>query len=213
MQISPGLPETSSCATRADTPGELQELWNSAKPVPQPHPLCVQSNDLSSAFPEYKPICGSAAASILARNFDPAKPQPSDFRRILTEHLQACDRETRNFAARKLNYVRTLLDSQLPPDVSPREGSYMDFRLPPYRHSERTFSSKCAKTVKWMQDVDHYVVAAYNGSDFDDFDKDDDRGIRFRLDTLSQVCAPSVITLIIGRIVGFCKVCTELLKL
>ncbi len=207
---------------RADTPGELHRHWDSAKPVPQTRPIHVSpvvdpTDPLEAALADHSHIHTLGKIKVIAR----AEAQSnSELRKSVLGYIQECYNDIKTFISKSVESISRTLDDQFRRESNGSSAFYYDsimldsdrgseaglqHRFERSWHSRREFVA-AGVYAGWMAEVDKYVMDMYNEGTSEDMGG---AFLRFRIDALAKVCAYSLATLLIRRLVGFCKVRTK----
>ncbi len=192
---------TQNAPPRADAPGALQKLWNSARPVPQSRPIAIEE-----AFIEYPCTCAFGKLKLLGK----AGNTPN-VRKVISEHIKRCEYDIRDYMEREETLVEDALDDYSVFDENEfcaYSSSARCARRLAYRTDERGWRSLvplCDLHVQWMTDIDRTIMEVYNQKGQPAEGRR--RFVRHRLAALANTVPHLVGTLVLRRLVWFCKVC------
>jgi len=165
--------------------------------------LSKNDTSLEAAFVEYPYILAFGKVKLMAKNSMTSNPK-----KIMLEHIQRSYESTNFYISQNISYVRDTLEDYSMLEIS-NGNAYKD-----YYNSRFCFhildDAKCRPKValsilhqRWLEEVDTYIMDIYNQKPDPPMDL---KLLRLKIDTLCKINGVLLATLMLRRLIFFCKV-------
>ena len=194
---------------RADTPNELHQHWNSARPVPQSKPIKVIPMD--PAFIDHPHIHTLGKIKLLAKSDKPCGA--TDMKKLVLDYINDCYVSIQSFISQNIRLVREELEDHSVFGAFDFQTSFEWSRLTrPIKPDKR---GKCLREVEqsavyegWIAEIDKYVMDVYNEGCCESFCGS---LLRYKVDVLAGLGCQTLVMVMVKRMVEFCKVMSRAL--
>jgi len=181
---------------RADYPGELHELWNKSKAIPQETPIYIDKDpDYSEHMRDYSRRIKTTTA-----------------RNTVIQQILGCQKSIRKYNQKEMEMVSFTINMFIKPcqsngyeeDADPlcdRRNIVKYFEEIGRNYYETIDVSSCF--YKWILVIDNYILDVYNGKQHTE---KENYNIRKIIESFIVFESAKSIKLILKRVIAFCKV-------